>query len=114
MFELATAITAPEINVLPLFVLFTGLVEGDKIAPPLSRNIAVIHSLTAAGLDFAPLQMSGVDHRLIPAITPAVPPGAVPVAVRRSAYYGELAETPTGQVMQPTRLATAAGGKAHG
>ena len=58
--------------------------------------------------------MAGIDDFSLATITPAVPPGAVPVAVRRSAYYGELAETPTGQVMQPTRLTTAGCGEAHG
>ena len=58
--------------------------------------------------------MAGIDDFFLSAITPAVPPGAVPVAVRRSAYYGELAETLSGQVMQPTRLTTAGYGEAHG
>ena len=70
--------------------------------------------LTTTGYDFTPLQVVGINDFFLSAIAPAVPPGAVPVAVRRSAYYGELAETLSGQVMQPTRLTTAGCGEAHG
>lgn len=85
-------VTLPKIDILTILILASGFSHGDQIATPFSSYVAALNAQASTGSASAARQMTGEHHCMFAAITYAVPPAIVGLAVWRTGDDDELSK----------------------
>ena len=85
-------VTLPKIDILTILILASGFSHGDQIATPFSSYVAALNAQASTGSASAARQMAGEHDCMIAAITYAVPPAIVGLAIWRARDDDEFAE----------------------
>jgi len=85
-------VTLPKIDILTILILASGFSHGDQIATPFSSYVAALNAQASTGSASSACQMAGEHHCMITAITYAVPPAIVGLAIWRARDDDELSK----------------------